>query len=144
MSALHLRIEAPRAEAVERDCVDGPLTIGRAAGADIVVADASMSRQHARLVRDADVWVIEDLGARNGTFVNGQRIERRRPLAAGDQIQLGDTIVRVSGGETAPPPAASPLGGSELGTSIFKLASEITAGADGRGAAPTRDAARLK
>jgi phosphoserine phosphatase RsbU/P len=144
MSALHLRIEAPRAEAVERDCVDGPLTIGRAAGADIVIADASLSRQHARLVRDAGSWVIEDLGARNGTYVNGQRIERRCPLAAGDEIQLGDTIVRISGGVEAPEPSASPLGGSELGTSIFRATSEITATVDSRDAAPARVAARLK
>jgi phosphoserine phosphatase RsbU/P len=144
MSALHLRIEAPRAEPVERDCVDGPLTIGRAAGADIVISDASMSRLHARLMREADAWIIEDLGARNGTFVNGQRIERRCPLAAGDQIQLGDTVLRVSGGQEAPPASASPLGGSELGTSIFRPASEITATVDGHGASPVRVAARLK
>jgi serine phosphatase RsbU (regulator of sigma subunit)/pSer/pThr/pTyr-binding forkhead associated (FHA) protein len=144
MTPLHLRIEAPRAEPVERDCVDGPLTIGRAAGADIVIADASMSRLHARLVREAEAWIIEDLGARNGTFVNGQRVERRCPLAAGDQIQLGDTIVRVSGGQQMPRASASPLGGSELGTSIFRQAAEITATADGHGAAPARVAARLK
>ena len=144
MIPLRLRIEAPRAEAVERECLDGPLTIGRAAGADIVIADASMSRQHARLVCEAGSWVIEDLGARNGTYVNGQRIERRCPLAAGDRIQLGDTILQISGGAAAPEPSASPLGGSELGTSIFRAASEISATADGHGAAPARVAARLK
>lgn len=144
MSALHLRIEAPRAAPVEREFLDGPLTIGRAAEADIVIADGSMSRQHARLVRVANAWVIEDLGARNGTYVNGQRVERRCPLAAGDQIQLGDTIVRISGGPAAPQPSARPLGGSELGTSIFRTAAEITATVDSRGAAPARVAARLK
>jgi serine phosphatase RsbU (regulator of sigma subunit) len=53
-------------------------------------------------------------------------------------------MLRVSGGEPPAPPRITPLGGSELGTSIFRSASEITATADGRGAAPARVAARLK
>lgn len=144
MNPLHLRIEAPRAEPVDREYADGPLTIGRAAGVDIVIADASMSRQHARLVRAADAWMIEDLGARNGTYVNGQRISGTCRVAPGDQIQLGDTMVVVIGEQPVAPPSASPLGASELGTSIFRSASELTASVDARGVAPARVAARLK
>lgn len=144
MKPIHLRIEAPRTEPVEREYAEGALIIGRAATADIVVSDASMSRQHARLHRAADGWIIEDLGARNGTFVNGERLEGSRRLAHGDQIRLGDTLVLVSGGHDTPHPTAVPLGGSELGTSIFRSALEITATADAHGAAPARIAARLK
>lgn len=63
-------------------------TIGRALDNDLVLAEASVSRRHARLVRDGDRWVIEDLGAGNGTRVNGRPVRRAR-LSDGDVILLG-------------------------------------------------------
>jgi predicted component of type VI protein secretion system len=47
------------------------------------------------IVGPADVW-IEDLGSRNGTFVNGTRIEARTKLADGDMIRVGSLELRVS------------------------------------------------
>ncbi len=142
MSTITLHIEPPTGAPSDRECVDGPLTFGRGAGADIVVNDGSMSRNHARILVEGDGWAIEDLGARNGTYVNGERVQERRAIAAGDVIKMGATLVRVSGPAGEPDDA---LGSSDLASSIFRSATEITDGTiPGVGAAPARVAARLK
>ena len=52
--------------------------------------DLSVSARHARITRRGDDWLIEDLGSRNGTWVNGTRINTAVPLHAGDRVLLGD------------------------------------------------------
>lgn len=73
------------------DLVDDRLTLGRAEDNDICLAEGAfpaVSTHHARLEQqDGGLWV-EDLGSRNGTFVNGERVERQA-LRAGDVLQLG-------------------------------------------------------
>ena len=142
MSTITLHVEPPTGAPSDRECVDGPVTFGRGAGADVVVTDGSMSRNHARIVVEGDGWAIEDLGARNGTYVNGERVQERRAIAPGDVIKMGATLVRVSGPAGEPDDA---LGSSDLASSIFRSATEIADGTiPGAGAAPTRVAARLK
>ena len=139
MSTLTLRIEPPGGVPIERDCDSGSLTFGRATGADVVVSDGSMSRTHARVVADGDAWLVEDMGARNGTFVNGERIQGRRTLADGDVIKMGATLVRVGHA----PEQDRGLGGSDLASSIFRPIAEI-ARTEQHEAAASRVAARLK
>jgi pSer/pThr/pTyr-binding forkhead associated (FHA) protein len=86
------------AEAGAQVPVSGSLVIGRADDADLTLADAGVSRSHARVSDDAGGASIEDLGSSNGTFVNGERVEGSRALGDGDQIQLGGAILRVSEG----------------------------------------------
>jgi hypothetical protein len=65
------------------------VTIGRSPEADVFLDDRSVSREHAVLVREDDGgYRIEDLGARNGLFVNRRRVEIER-LEDGDEIQIG-------------------------------------------------------
>lgn len=66
-------------------------TFGRSAESDLWVNDTGMSRRHARLVRDGDGYVLEDLESANGTFVQGERVTQRR-LRDGDTIQLGPRV----------------------------------------------------
>lgn len=139
MSTLGLRIEPPGGEAWERECQDASLTFGRGTAADIVINDNSMSRQHGRILTEDGRWFVEDLGARNGTFVNGQRIDGRRQIGPGDVLQMGATRVRI--GEAVEPPEAA-LGVSDFGTSIFRPARELSQ-LDLDGSA-SRVAARLK
>ena len=70
------------------------LVIGRDEQCDLVLpADAKVSRQHAALERRAEGEVVlRDLGSRNGTFVNGERVESA-VLHGHEQIQLGDTVL---------------------------------------------------
>ena len=70
MTAIHLRIEPPGGQPADRECRTGTLTFGRGTDSDVVVADHSMSRHHARIATEDGHWVVEDLGSRNGTFLN--------------------------------------------------------------------------
>jgi hypothetical protein len=71
------------------------LTIGREVGRDVQVDfDPTVSRRHARLERQGDRWVLIDEGSRNGTFVNGQRVQQR-VIQVGDVLRLGNTEMRV-------------------------------------------------
>lgn len=87
-------------------------TIGREAGADLVLADGKASRRHAalRLLKDGRA-TLYDLGSSNGTFVDGQRVQSVL-LDGGEQIQIGDTVLETSGIS-----AAQPVGGAHGATS---------------------------
>jgi serine phosphatase RsbU (regulator of sigma subunit)/pSer/pThr/pTyr-binding forkhead associated (FHA) protein len=66
------------------------ITVGRSADNDLAYPDDPiLSRRHLALCADADEWWAEDLGSKNGTVVNGERLQGRRQLAVGDRIQAG-------------------------------------------------------
>lgn len=68
------------------------LTLGRGLHAGLVVQDRALSRLHARIESLGDGrWVLHDLGSKNGTFVNGRRVERH-VLAFGDRIRIGGSV----------------------------------------------------
>ncbi|AKU17586.1 FHA domain-containing protein [Luteipulveratus mongoliensis] len=73
------------------------LTIGRGRANSIVLDDMLVSRQHVRITVDDEGLAIEDLGSRNGTFVNGRRIERTH-LREGDRIGIGASTFEVRDG----------------------------------------------
>jgi len=68
------------------------LSIGRDPSNDIVINDPQVSRQHARVTRQGQMVVIEDLGSTNGTFANGVRLTGPHVLSNGDVIGLGDGV----------------------------------------------------
>lgn len=66
------------------------LMVGRDEDCDVVIPDAGVSRQHARvLLHNAAVWV-QDEGSRNGVFVNGKRVVRHRQLSPGAEMLIGE------------------------------------------------------
>jgi hypothetical protein len=73
----------------EYDVGDGAL-IGRGTSAEIRLEDPFASSRHARIVRQGDVLVIEDLDSTNGTYLNGDRLDGPQPLHPGDRIRIGD------------------------------------------------------
>lgn len=77
------------------------LTIGRDVTNDIVIADAEVSRQHARINRTPGGHVLEDLGSTNGTFVNGERLVSPRVLNSGDLVGLGENVTLTFNAEAA-------------------------------------------
>ena len=66
-----------------------PLIIGRASSNEIPIADERSSRRHAEIFFDAGTWQVRDLGSRNGTYVDGQKLEQAKSLVAGNQITVG-------------------------------------------------------
>ncbi len=78
------------------------IRIGRT-GCDISLADAMVSRVHARILRRGTGYDLEDLGSRNGVLLNDARILRAR-LADGARIVLGDTVLEFHCGDTPPDP----------------------------------------
>jgi pSer/pThr/pTyr-binding forkhead associated (FHA) protein len=80
--------------------------VGRGDGADIVIAEASISRKHARLVPrpDPGLWKVVDLDSSNGVFVGGKRV-KSGIVGDGDTFRLGEVELRLRddlGGEAAP------------------------------------------
>ena len=67
---------------------DERLTVGRRPDSDIFLADVTVSRDHAVLVRRGSDYYLDDLGSLNGTYVNRRRIESHR-LQDGDELQVG-------------------------------------------------------
>ena len=72
----------------------GRLTrIGRRATSDIVLDDTTVSRRHALVLERAGAPVIADDRSLNGVYVNGRRV-REAPLRHGDEVRIGDRIMR--------------------------------------------------
>jgi pSer/pThr/pTyr-binding forkhead associated (FHA) protein len=75
--------------------LDGPITIGRRAERDVALPwDTEVSRLHAQLEAVGSDWIVVDDGlSANGTFVNGELVERRQRLHDGDELRFGETTV---------------------------------------------------
>lgn len=76
-----------------------PLTIGRSAESGLVIRDDYTSSHHARLVRYADQWMIQDLDSTNGTFHDGGKVAPNSPVAVriGAPITVGQTTFELRG-----------------------------------------------
>lgn len=88
----------------------GSLDIGRAPTAQVSLPEVpSLSRSHARLRFVGNRVVLEDLGSRNGTFVNGQRIVQSAPLVEGTVLRVGgvEMVFRATDGAVAAVPVAA-------------------------------------
>lgn len=81
------------------DLVSDETVIGRHPDCDFVVEVGAVSRQHARIRRDGDNYLLEDLKSRNGTFLNGQLIGSAQPLRDGDAVRICDMEFSFHKGE---------------------------------------------
>ena len=74
----------------------GPIYVGRQMGSQVFLPDKSVSRQHAVFYTTKDgVWVIEDLGSSNKTYVNSQVVHKTE-LKHNDIVRIADFLIRVS------------------------------------------------
>ena len=71
---------------------DGRTSIGRGLHADVRINDEGISRSHAQVEFDEGNYYLSDAGSTNGTFANGERVDRY-PLQEGDKIQIGASSV---------------------------------------------------
>jgi pSer/pThr/pTyr-binding forkhead associated (FHA) protein len=97
------------------------VTFGRSRGATITLDSEKVSRMHARVRRTGDTIEVEDLGSRNGTRVNGDKIEGPRRLSTGDEVSVGPilAVVGVTSGLRRTSAIADVLGGEA------RLAAEV-------------------
>ena len=118
---------------VDRD----PTLLGRSQDADVRLDVDGVSRRHARIVKSGPVALsIVDLGAKNGTFVNGQRTELAA-LHNGDRIQLGPVTLLVSivsdsvstqGSDAGPALSSEASVRAELSPREWEVAAEVAKG----------------
>jgi pSer/pThr/pTyr-binding forkhead associated (FHA) protein len=71
------------------------MTIGRAAGCNIVIDDHFVSSVHTRIFQRDDTWMIEDLGSTNGTYLNRRKVTGPSVIHKGDQVQVGNVVLEV-------------------------------------------------
>ena len=87
-------IEGP--DAGRTAVVQRTMVIGRAQDADLVLADAQVSRHHARVAPTADGGAsVEDLSSSNGTFVNQQPLHAATRVEPGDELLIGLTVLQL-------------------------------------------------
>ena len=79
---------------------DGEIVIGRAQDATIRIESGGVSRHHARIVVSGDEARVEDLGSKNGTFVDGEPVTGTRLLRDGSEIRIGPVTLTF---RVAPP-----------------------------------------
>jgi diguanylate cyclase (GGDEF)-like protein len=72
------------------------VTIGRSDQSGLCINSDLVSRHHATVVRLGDGHVLRDEGSTNGTFVNDRRVSGSEPLADGDQVRIGRTVIKYT------------------------------------------------
>jgi Nif-specific regulatory protein len=84
------------------ELAEAEVSVGREPGNPLCINDGSLSRRHCLIRNDAGRFTISDLHSLNGTFVNGLPI-KQKPLAQGDQIRIGDSLLVFLTEDDAPP-----------------------------------------
>jgi hypothetical protein len=100
--------EERRVTLAQRDTATQEWTIGSNADVDVSIPSDGLSGLHAKILRNGQTWTISDLMSANGTFVNGQKINRSH-LESGNQLGFGPVLCTflLPGGGMAPPPPRS-------------------------------------
>jgi len=109
------------------------ILIGRSQKCDLVLANVSVSRHHASLLRDGSLWRLQDLKSGNGTLVNGTSVEQG-PVKTGDQINMGkfslifyesEEDALMAGTDISELTPHNPLSTAALDTSTFQIPTEV-------------------
>ncbi len=72
-----------------------PILIGRAPECTLVLEDDYVSGRHARFSVQQGVWVLEDLGSTNGTFLGRAKVEDPTPVEPGTPVRIGRTVLEL-------------------------------------------------
>ena len=94
---MHLRYVNKLGIPKDIELTNEPLSIGRAREADIPLLDDKVSRIHCGIRLSDGEFYLKDLKSRNGTYVNGQRIEAPTIITPDDVVRIGRTQLRLEG-----------------------------------------------
>jgi pSer/pThr/pTyr-binding forkhead associated (FHA) protein len=72
-----------------------PVLIGRANDSTLVLTDDYVSTRHARISLQDGLWVVEDLGSTNGTYLGQRKIDGAVPLEVGVPLRIGKTVMEL-------------------------------------------------
>ena len=114
--------------------------VGRSSASDLVLADKFLSRQHARLFLADGSIMVEDLGSRNGTLLNGTPIQQPSRVETGDVIKLSGSVISVQDDEH---PSSSGRD-VDLGHTVFRDASDLMQSASSIGTTTIKGEAALR
>jgi predicted component of type VI protein secretion system len=98
--------------------VEADSSIGRDPSCDFVLPDEALSRQHCRLVRSPDGWMLIDLDSTNGVKVNGKSQVHPRLLKHGDKLELGQFTVLVETDPNRPLPRPLPTPANSVAPAV--------------------------
>lgn len=124
---LKLRVVPPAGQPFEHLVEDGSVVIGRSADCDLTLPDPYLSRRHTRLYRDDSGWWVEDLGSRNGTWLNGTALVAPARLSTGDELRVSSIALAVRSASDRPTLSEGPAEGLSDNT-ILRPVSELLEG----------------
>lgn len=75
--------------------LDDEIIIGRADRCHIVLDDSYVSQIHARVFAKGDVFMVEDMGSTNGTYINRNRVTSPTEVLRGDRLKIGKTVLEM-------------------------------------------------
>lgn len=100
---LVLRFISGKYQGGEFPLIEGvPVVVGRSSDLDMVLVEEMVSRRHAHIEMRSGVVQVEDLGSTNGTFVNGERVQKAS-LTEGDRLLIGTSILKLVAVDDVPP-----------------------------------------
>ncbi len=121
-------------ETIIRELAPGVLKAGRGTGNDLVLADPSVSREHAEIILDQSggraAIQVRDLGSRNGTFINGTQVRDSAVARIGDRLRLGQVELTLSDPSVADAPAPGDEGRRPLTSASWSGALPPHSGAE--------------
>src|SRR5579872_896015 len=133
--ASELLIQCPDGQMKTVPLTGERLSIGRSSAADLCFPeDAGLSRQHFAFESEGENWNLQDLGSKNGTFVNNIPLKARLQLKPGDRITAGHLVIVYS------PDAEDPDAGVvvfEGGESSSPTTSTVVTSLEGALSSPT-------
>jgi pSer/pThr/pTyr-binding forkhead associated (FHA) protein len=99
------------------------VVLGRGNECDLLLPERQVSRQHVRIRRDGDLFFLEDLDSKNGTWINGQQLKGERQLHDGDEINiaLAVKLVFLESEATAPIKLGETAASAPAGTHRLRL-----------------------
>src|SRR5437763_12979258 len=98
-----LHVQCPDGQMKTVPLTGGRLSIGRSSAAELCFPeDAGLSRQHFAFESEGDDWTVQDLGSKNGTFVNNIPLKARLILKPGDRITAGHLVIVYSPDDADP------------------------------------------
>jgi sigma-B regulation protein RsbU (phosphoserine phosphatase) len=134
-----LRVEARGREPFEHRIAGSELVIGRSSASGLSIPDPYLSRRQARIFQSGGSWLLEDLGGRNATLLNGVPVTHPTPLAVGDLVKMSsETLLRVA---TAVPSGAEKRAVDSDSGAVFRNASALMERSQIFSAAPASEAA---